>query len=173
MTFRRTRCAPDGATTQMGLLQQIYYNRENGMFLWRHAAKGRKPWARAGSIRPDGYLVVHIDGRYQYGHRLAWLYVYGEWPERLVDHRDGNKSNNSIDNLRLATKQTNAENLKGATKNNRSGFLGVYRRADTGKYAAQITIDGRCRTLGSFATAELAHEAYLMAKRAGHEGCTL
>lgn len=60
-----------------------------------------------------------------------------------------------------------------ATKKSSTGYLGVYLRSDTGKYAAQITIDGLCRSLGSFPTAELAYEAYLRAKRAGHEGCTL
>lgn len=173
MTFHRTRCATKATPTHEELLRQIYYDRVSGLFLWRHAAKGRKPWAQAGSTRDDGYLLVFINGRFQYGHRLAWFYVTGEWPVGLVDHKDGNPSNNAFSNLRLATKQTNAENLKGATKSNRSGFLGVHRRSDSGRFTAQITINGKCRSLGTFATAELAYAAYLVAKREGHKGCTL
>lgn len=155
------------------LREKVYYNAETGMFLWRNAAKGRKPWAAAGCRRTDGYLVLHVGGRFCYGHRLAWLYIHGEWPDGLIDHIDGNPANNAISNLRIASRRTNAENRKGASTSSKTGYLGVYRRGDTGKFTAQIRVGDKRHTLGSYATAEHAYEAYLTAKRALHEACTL
>lgn len=175
MTFRRTRCPIEmtGHLTQEQVRAQLYYNPQTGMFLWRHGAKGRKAWSRAGSTRADGYLVLHIGGRFCYGHRLAWLYMHGEWPKWLIDHIDGDPSNNSFDNLRVATKRSNAENVKGATSASSTGLLGVYRRKDTGKFAAQIKVNGKRKSLGCFTTAEMAFDAYLAAKRKFHAGSLL
>jgi hypothetical protein len=92
---------------------------------------------------------------------LAWLYVHGALPQAEIDHADGNRSNNAIANLRLATRADQMANLK-RPRTNTSGFKGVslYR---TGKWAAHIAIDGRPKHLGYFETPQEAHDAYAAA----------
>lgn len=159
--------------TQAQVLDQLYYNPDMGTFLWRHGAKGRKAWDRAGYTRADGYVVLHIGGRYCYGHRLAWLYMHGEWPNGLIDHIDGNPSNNVLSNLRVATKRSNAENMKGPTSASSTGRLGVFKDTRSGKFVSQIRINGNRKSLGVFASVDAAYDAYLAAKRAFHSGSLL
>ncbi|MEJ5030049.1 HNH endonuclease [Comamonas sp. MYb69] len=154
--------------TQEVMKQVLYYDKVSGCMYWRHAAKGRKAWAKAGCSRGDGYTVVSISGRFFYAHRLAWLYIYGNMPSGIVDHIDGNPSNNSIGNLRLVDKRGNAENMQRATRASKTGYLGVYLRSDTRRFATQIKADGKRHSLGCYASAEEAYAAYLKAKRELH-----
>jgi len=81
--------------SQDQLRKLLDYNPESGLFTW----KVKRGWvlagAKAGHLRRDGYLTIRIIGRLLYAHRLAWLYIYGEWPN-IVDHKDHNPSNNKI-----------------------------------------------------------------------------
>lgn len=77
-----------------------------------------------------------------------------------VDHVDGNPLNNTRRNLRVATKAENGRNRKG---HGPSGFKGVYLRSDTGKFAAQIKVNRKAVSLGSYTTPERAHQAYCKA----------
>jgi hypothetical protein len=88
--------------------------------------------------------------------------VNGEWPAGGLDHKDGNRANNAISNLRLASDSQNQANRKG----NRSRGLpkGVTRHR-TGKYQAAIKVGGKAIHLGLHATAERAHAAYVAAAR--------
>jgi len=113
----------------------------------------------AGSINSFGYLVVSFKSRPYKAHRIAWLIYYGEWPEEDIDHIDRNKLNNSIANLRKATRSQNAFNV-GLRKCNTSGFRGVSFNAEWGKWFSQIIIRGEKKFLGYFKTPELASEAY-------------
>ncbi len=125
-----------------------------------------------GWARPNGYLAVQLDGVTYRVHRVAWLWVHGEWPDGEIDHRNGLKRDNRIDNLRVSTRAVNNQNLKRAQRNNRSsGLLGAYRKGS--RWQAQITINGTGTTLGTFDTPEEAHTAYLGAKRLFHPGCTI
>lgn len=122
----------------------------------------------AGSLRKDGYLIVSpvIDGVTHriLAHRLIWAIVHGEWvPE--VDHRDGCGSNNRLDNLRAAA--TQAENMQNLPSSVRRG-VSVDARGPRPLYSARIRADGRVIHLGSFASAEAAHAAYLEAKARLH-----
>ena len=125
----------------------------------------------AGCKTSTGYSQISISCRSYFAHRLAWLHVHGRWPECFIDHIDGNRYNNAIANLREASRSVNQQNLKEAMTRNASGLLGVSRHGK--KWAAKITIDGKCRYLGCYKTAELAHAAYLDAKRLLHVGCTI
>lgn len=92
--------------------------------------------------------------------RLAWLITFGEWPAGQVDHIDGNKSNDSIDNLRVCT---NAENCQ-----NRSHAKGAYKTQKGPGYFAVVTVKGNRHYLGRFPTEELARAAYVEAKAKLH-----
>ena len=100
-------------------------------------------------------------------HRLAWLYVYGEWPHQQIDHIDGNKLNNRIENLRDVSPYANNENLHNPKKHNSTGVLGVRKRGN--KYHSRIVVNGIEKHLGTFPTAAIAHQAYIDAKRKYHK----
>jgi len=91
----------------------------------------------------------------------------GFWPENQIDHINGARADNRFTNLREATNKENSENIKRARRSNKSTeVLGVYTRGL--KFRAQITHAGKIQRLGTFKTAEEAHQAYLTAKRDLH-----
>lgn len=102
-----------------------------------------------------------------------WLIVHGTLPEDEIDHVNGIKDDNRMENLRTVDHQTNMQNLRKALSTNKLGLLGVQARCDGKKWCARIIANGAQHHLGSFDTPELAHEAYLAAKRRLHDGCTL
>lgn len=154
------------------LREVVSYDPETGAFKWR-------PRSRVGVHRPvgtlsHGYLVIGIGGRGgvpRAAHRLAWLYVHGEWPANEIDHINGDKLDNRIANLRDVSSTTNKENARKPKRNNKSGVLGVRKHGN--RFVAGITRDYKSYYIGCFATAEQAHEAYVAAKREHHAGNTL
>lgn len=161
--------------THVELVRALDYNENTGVFTWAEKIATCVVIGRvAGSSTSNGYQRIRIFGTEHLAHRLAWCYVHGEWPERLIDHIDGNRQNNAIGNLRLATFSENIQNQKKATARNRCGLLGVSLERQTGLFKASINIGGRSsKTLGRFKTAEEAHGVYLDAKRKHHAGCVL
>lgn len=153
------------------LLRLLDYNEKTGQFTWRVPVGRARPGEVASTKNGSGYTVIGIRGAIYRAHRLAWLAVYGVWPSHEIDHIDGDKSNNAIRNLRDVPRRINAQNVRKSRA--MSGLLGAHFRADTGKFQASLAVDGRSLTLGQFSSAEEAHEAYLQAKRAMHEGCTI
>ncbi|QMV32443.1 hypothetical protein 8G_00049 [Ralstonia phage Hyacinthe] len=150
------------------------YDPSTGAFRWRKTGKGRRLDLAAGSPDRHGYLQTRINGRIYFNHRLAWLYMFGTWPEFVIDHINGNPSDNRIDNLRDVPRKTNQENQrKAASSNKTTGLLGASLHKGTGKFVAAIQSGRRSRYLGLHETPELAHEAYLSAKRTMHEGATI
>ncbi len=158
------------------LRERLSYNTETGEFRWKTTKprSSARPGDIAGSVS-NGYRIIEIDGKRHLGHRLAWLYVYGRWPERMIDHVDGNRSNNAIGNLRDVSRAVNGQNQKRAQSHSSTGVLGVTRikRAGGKPYMAQIVVGGKLKYLGVYSTAEEAGAVYLDAKRRLHEGCTL
>lgn len=143
----------------------LAYDPETGVLTWR-VSKGR---AKAGS-RVQG-RQVEVDGSAYLGHRLCWLLHFGVWPTNLIDHINGDPSDNRLANLRDATRECNAENRRRARSGSKSGFLGV---SPAGvKFQARIHARGRSVYLGVFSKPEEAHQAYLTAKRSLHAGCTI
>lgn len=141
----------------------LSYDHETGIFLWKVAlSRCIKVGAVAGARHVEGYLVIWVDGRSYKAHRLAWLYVHGEWPPRL-DHEDGVKNNNRLANLRVATYSQNSANT-GRYRNNTSGFKGVHFLE--GKWAAQIRKEGKKHYLGRYETPQAAHDVYCKAAEA-------
>ena len=155
------------------LRKSLDYNPETGEFRWKIAAGRVRAGSLAGCVQPNGRLYIRFQGKRYQAHRLAWLLTHGEWPDEMIDHLDGNPLNNRISNLRDVSRSVNNQNQRKAQSRNSTGFLGVSFHKRTGKFQAQITLNGKDKHLGYFPTAELAHAAYLAAKREIHEGCTI
>lgn len=149
------------------------YDLETGLFRWRERQDMRACWnsKHAGKIatyrNSAGYIGVRLNGVLRYAHRLAWLYVYGEWPDGDVDHINRDKADNRIENLRLATRsQNNANSCRPRT--NTSGFKGVSWSNAVGRWKAEIRARGKRYHLGYFDTPEEAHTAYCAAAKELH-----
>jgi hypothetical protein len=154
--------------TQDELKQILFYCAITGHFTWLVSTARRiKIGDRAGTPNEKGYIIIQINGKLYRAHRLAWLYVHGYLPTKQIDHKNGIKDDNRIDNLREATNSENHQN-KGKRKDNTSGFTGVTFHKPTGKWLAQIGIGGKKHFLGLFNTREEARDAYLKAKSELH-----
>jgi hypothetical protein len=141
----------------------VSYDPETGEMRWR---KSRGSRAQAGGIvgayDAYGYRNVGINGLDYKVHRLAWLYVHGEWPNGSIDHINGHKADNRLSNLRVVTQSQNLRNTR-RHKDGRSGFKGVHWHKQTSTWIAQIMCSGKKRYLGQFTTPEAAHAAYCAA----------
>ena len=149
----------------------LNYAPETGVFTWIVHASQMHIGDIAGSVNGSGYLQIDIDGQKYKAHRLAWLYATGAWPTAQIDHVNGQRDDNRISNLRDVSRSVNIQNLRKARSDNKSGLLGV--SANGNRWQAQINVGGKKRQIGTFATPELAHAAYLDAKRELHVGCTI
>jgi len=154
--------------TQARLMEVVAYSQETGAFV-RLCPSSNAP---TGPVLPlpskNGYLRMRVDGKLYYLHRLAWLYVHGEWPSNLADHKDGDKTNNRIDNIRNATHAQNLQNIA-AKGRGASGLRGAYLDKASGRWQARIMRNYKTISLGYFDTPELAHAAYLEGKRVHHQ----
>ena len=125
----------------------------------------------AGSKCGLGYIRISVDGRRYYAHRLAWLYIYGKWPTEEVDHINGVRDDNGIENLRQATHAENQQN-RALRRDNTSGYTGVRfhpLRTRKKRWTASISIEGKRLYLGNFETEKEAVAAYATAKEAEHK----
>ena len=145
------------AITYSRLRETLSYDSQTGEFIWI-----KPPWnhsqlvGRTAGCLSTGYVLIKLDGRKYKAHRLAWLYVHGEWPALRVDHRDGNPFNNAISNLRLATQAQNCANAaRWAGKVLPKGV-----RRNRGGFTARISFEKRLITLGTFSSVEQAASAY-------------
>jgi hypothetical protein len=143
---------------------RLSYNPISGVFTWIDGSYRGKV---AGYTNGYGYIMIRLEGKQYPAHRLAWLITHGELPPAQLDHRDRNRANNAITNLRLATASQNGVN-KLATKP--SGLpRGVYfQKGLATKYTALIRVNGKRVYLGTYDTADLAHAAYVSAARKHH-----
>lgn len=151
------------------LRELLSYDPETGVFRWLvQAGRAGGPGSIAGSKGKTGYWSVCVDGRMYRAHRLAWFFMNGRWPESDIDHRDGDRLNNRISNLRECKRHENLEN-QAVGKRNKSGLLGVSWDSKEGRWRSAIGKHGHTYHLGYFATKEEAHAAYLAAKKHLHK----
>lgn len=147
------------------LRQLLSYNAFSGDLKWKHRDRSLFPNDQAynawnarfedrfvGSVS-NGYVVFSLFKRLYKAHRVAWAIYYGEWPSDCIDHIDGNRSNNSIANLRVVPKRDNNKNMA-RKRDNTSGQTGVSRTKSGMRWRARIQANGKAKTLGSFATIE-------------------
>lgn len=161
------------ALTAEKVRELLDYDPETGVFTWR-VAKGRKSKGMpAGCIDHYGYVQIGIDGTRYKGHRIAWLIVTGAWPNDEIDHVNGVKNDNRLENLREANRFTNMQNLLRPMEGNTSKLLGVCWDTARQSFIAQIRVKGKNKFLGRFADPSEAHAVYLDAKRRLHAGCTI
>lgn len=149
------------------LLRVLDYSPETGQFIWKiqASAKAKIGWI-AGAIVSNGYLSIRYRGRQYLAHRLAWFFVNGEWPPTDLDHRDTDKRNNRISNLRQTNPSLNGAN-KTIAANNTSGAKGVRLRANN-RWRASIEHGGKFISLGTYGSREEASEAYLAGAKKLH-----
>ncbi len=148
------------ALTQERLKEILEYDQNTGIFLWKEKISKKVIVGEiAGYLESRGYWEICIFGRKYKAHRIAWLYVYGNFPTNQIDHINRVRTDNSIFNLREATNLENSLNHD-ANKNNKSGFRGVHWNSNTQKWRAQARLNGKRIELGLHKTAELAAEAY-------------
>lgn len=156
------------------LRQLLRYEPDTGKLFWKERPEGPAAWngrfaGKEAISSPDGFGYLH--GRVDYipvrAHRVIFAMVYGYWPEAQVDHINGDRSDNRIENLRGATWSENQRN-KGTQSNNKSGAKGVYWNAQRRKWHAQIKVNGDTLYLGRFARLEDARMAYQQAAKDYH-----
>lgn len=170
---RRLRASNPKNLTQSQLKDALSYDATTGAFTWLISSGGAVAGCVANCKNPKGYVKIGFRGANYSAHRLAWLFVYGEWPKGQLDHINMDKSDNRICNLRDVDQNVNQHNRLHARRDNKTGFLGVSWNTRLQKYKAQIGVNGKGRGLGYFDSPERAHEAYLTAKRALHGGSAL
>ena len=152
------------------LRELLHYDPETGIWTWRAKSDDNsraEVGDRAGSINNKGYWRLKINGEVYSAHRLAWLYMTGEWPSGFLDHKDMDRANCKWDNLRLATHGQNNANRK-IPSNNTSGVKGVSYIARRKEFVAYISVDGKRTQIGYFRTIEDAKSARLSAQREYH-----
>ena len=107
--------------TLQRLREVLSYDPDTGLFTWKKRTGSRAVvGAIAGTANNGGYIQVSIDGVLYYAHRLAWLYMTGEWPEAEVDHARMRPGDNRWDQIREASRSQNEQNKRRRSDNSRS-----------------------------------------------------
>lgn len=128
----------------------LEYDPDSGFFYWRVSLNARAPVdAIAGTLRPDGYVKIQIDGVPMMAHRIAWFWVHGEIPEHEIDHENRVRYDNRIGNLRPATSKQNKEN-QSLRVTNTSGHKGVHWDKAREKWMAFVVHHRKFKNLGRY-----------------------
>jgi len=139
-------------------LHKLFEYRDNDLY-WKEQPGSIDISKPAGSINGKGYRVIMIKGNNYQAHRLIYQMFNEQWDitdnpqDNSIDHKDRDKLNNSIDNLRVATGSQNKSNT-GKLKNNTSGTTGVYWNEATGKWRVLVMLNYKSRHGGYFVNKE-------------------
>lgn len=136
------------------------YDKETGEFYWLNPPQPnykRLVGKLAGTLGKQGYFVIMIKKKGYKVHKLVWLIEKGYYPQ-MIDHIDGNTTNNKITNLREASFRLNAQNNKRVRNNPK--LLGAHWHKRSKTWRSHIVINGKQVSLGCFKTSEEAHKAY-------------
>ena len=150
------------------LKESLHYDPDTGIFTNLKSRGAAKKGSVAGCKDSKGHSQIMLDNKRYQAHRLAWLYVHGNFPEKDIDHINEIKTDNRICNLRLDSNRENEQNVSSVRLNNTSGLTGVTWHKKHKEWRAQIKIKGKKKYLGQYNTPEEAHAAYLCAKTELH-----
>lgn len=157
--------------SQDELKRLLNYDPQTGDFIWKVARAGRaKAGTKAGKTDTHGHRQIMVQSKFYAAHRLAFLYMNGEFPSGglVVDHINGTPADNRWDNLRLVTQKQNCENIATTGRKSHSRLLGAHFVKSSNKWQSKIMSGGKQLYLGRFDAAEQAHAAYLAAKASLH-----
>lgn len=129
-----------------------------GELRWKESSRNCKKGDLIGSIDDRGYRRVFLKGKHIRIHRLVWLLAYGSFPNEDIDHINGNKLDNSLDNLRLVSDFENLQNSK-RRLDNTSGVKGVSWHKQHNAWQARIAVNGVRKSLGYFSSIEDAEKS--------------
>lgn len=155
----------DSTLSRGAAIELFEYDHVTGVLSWRVRKGKMLPGAEVGAKQANGYLRVYVDGRSHSVHRIIWLMVHGEWPINDIDHINGTRDDNRIDNLREATRSQNLMNTR-VRSDNKTGAKGV--RVKRGKFQARIKVDGKEISLGVYDTVDAASAARMEAANRIH-----
>lgn len=159
------RARPQPKRLSIDELREVFsYDPLTGVFHWASVMKAGK---EAGCVDHLGYLVLTVHRVRYKAHRVAFAFMHGRWPVGIVDHVNGCALDNSAFNIREVTPQQNRQNQRRARSDSKTGIQGVV-NAPGNRFAAVLKSGGKRRRIGTFDTAQAAHEAYCAAKRAAH-----
>ena len=152
----------DNRVNEQIIREALDYNPETGELTWRVRPPSHfltkklfKIWnkrysgKKAGSFRKDGYLQVKLNRKPYLNHRISWFLYYGCFPNNQIDHANGVKTDNRIQNLRDVTHQQNAMNRKKEIRNN-SGVTGVRFSKRLKKWRSEIKCKSKYYYIGVF-----------------------
>lgn len=143
------------------MFDDLEYKKETGQLVWKNnrgtlACKGKV----AGYKHAEGYLMLEYKGKGYLQHRIVWYLHHAAWPKGEIDHINGNKADNRIENLRDVPKRTNLTN----THKHRAGKLpGTYYQKKRKSWRARYRYKGKEFYLGEYPSQEEAHMAYIKA----------
>jgi hypothetical protein len=133
-------------------VHQLFEYRD-GRLHHRIASRGRKVGDAAGCINGTGYRRIGLGGRYYTEHALVFLMFHGYVPKE-IDHINGNRADNRIENLRSVTRSQNQYNKR--QQRNASGYRGVTWHKKTGKWLVRVGLNNKNKSLGYYDDLELA-----------------
>lgn len=136
--------------TQSKLKELLHYNPETGIFVNLKTRGGAIKGSKAGCLHINGYHQIKISGVCYTAHRLAWLYMTGEWPENQIDHINHIRNDNKWANLRDATAKENSRN-RTLSPNSTSGVCGVSWINKSKKWQSKIRVNSKHIYIGSYA----------------------
>ncbi len=135
--------------TQARLKELLHYNPDTGIFTWRANYSSRTKGEPAGNVHHKGYVRIGIDMCSYFAHRLAFLYMLGDFPKHGTDHINHVKDDNRWVNLRDVSQKLNNKNIT-LPKNNTSGVVGVYWNKLRHKWQAYVIVNKKQIHLGLF-----------------------
>lgn len=134
----------------LDVLNELFtLNVESGDLFWKTSNNGVKVGDKAGVLKPAGYVAVMINGKTYMAHRIVYKMYHGVEPAELIDHADGNASNNNPKNIRDASHAQNAQNRNKKTEST-SGNRNVFWRGDRKKWRVYISAFGKAHYFGLF-----------------------
>lgn len=142
----------------------LSYDKYTGVLTWADNARGRNGREAFASKMNGGYRQGMVGGVMMLAHRVIWAHQFGEWPPHQIDHINGIRDDNRLDNLRSVTRRENQRNLKLNAKN-KSGIPGIYYIKKSGKWDCRIGVNGKTKCLGTHACFGAAIRARLGAMR--------